>query len=65
MDNARTTLENELIEMSHGLSEVNLRRLLLFGRGLLQNNSNKCKYLVSNKKLTNGPETLDKSGFDT
>lgn len=64
MDNARTTLENELIEMSHELSDVNLRRLLLFGKGL-QNNSNRCKNLVSNKKLTNGPETLDKSGFDT
>ncbi|MCK9599224.1 MAG: hypothetical protein M0R06_09305 [Sphaerochaeta sp.] len=60
-DKVRYELNNVIME----LSEVNLRRMLLFGRGLLHNASNKCKNLVSNKKLTNGLETPEKQGKST
>ena len=63
--NSQTMLKKELEEIADELTDVNLRRYVAFGKGLLHNSSNKCKNKVSNKKLTNGHETPDISRLCT
>jgi len=56
MNNCRKILEEELEAVVGELSDKNLRRLLMFARGLLRNGDN----VIANKKLTNGAKMLNK-----
>lgn len=55
MNNCRKILEEELEAVVGELSDKNLRRLLMFARGLLRNGDN----VIANKKLTNGAKMLN------